>query len=58
MENLISVLVVVAVLATLVVIYKRREIFKNKINGNGEYITPEDAKEIPSKDLEEPKGRE
>jgi len=58
MENLISVLVIVAVLATLVVIYKRREIFKNKINGNGEYITPEDVKEVPSKDLEEPKGRE
>lgn len=58
MENLITVLVVVAVLATLVVIYKRREIFKNKINGSGEYITPEDVKEVPSKDLEEPKGRE
>lgn len=56
MENLISVLVVVAVLATLVVIYKRREIFKNKVKGSGEYITPEDVKEVPSKDLEEPKG--
>ena len=58
MENLITVLVVVAVLAALVVIYKRREIFKNKVKGSGEYIAPEEIEELPKRDLEEPKGRE